>query len=84
VEATEGRVLIDGWDVSTVGLNALRSKISIIPQDPILMAGSVRYNLDPFDTKTTTVRRPSMAVVTSAMSMPIVPPPPRHPEPLAA
>lgn len=52
VEATGGRVLIDGVDVAQVGLHALRSNISIIPQDPILMAGSVRYNLDPFGAKT--------------------------------
>jgi ABC-type multidrug transport system fused ATPase/permease subunit len=41
--------MIDGVDLSTVGLDALRSRITIIPQEPILMSGTVRYNLDPFN-----------------------------------
>lgn len=51
VESTEGEVRIDGVDTSTVGLAALRQGISIIPQEPILMEGTVRYNLDPFGRK---------------------------------
>jgi ABC-type multidrug transport system fused ATPase/permease subunit len=51
VEASGGATLIDGVDTSHVGLTKLRQSISIIPQDPILMAGSVRYNLDPFGLK---------------------------------
>lgn len=46
---TDGHILIDGVDTKTVSLNNLRSKISIIPQEPVLFSGSLRKNLDPFD-----------------------------------
>ncbi|XP_068202669.1 ATP-binding cassette sub-family C member 5-like [Palaemon carinicauda] len=49
VELESGSVIIDGVDVSTVGLHTLRSAISVIPQDPVLFQGSIRYNLDPFE-----------------------------------
>jgi len=48
VELAEGSIVIDGVDISKVGLNTLRSRISIIPQDPVLFSGTIRTNLDPF------------------------------------
>jgi len=50
----EGRIFIDGIDVSRIPLQLLRSKLAIIPQDPVLFSGSVRYNLDPFGQHTDT------------------------------
>ena len=44
----EGSVIIDDIDTKDVTLTKLRSSISIIPQDPVLFSGTMRYNLDPF------------------------------------
>ncbi|XP_028248988.1 multidrug resistance-associated protein 4-like [Parambassis ranga] len=44
----EGRILIDGFLTSEIGLHTLRQKMSIIPQDPVLFTGTMRKNLDPF------------------------------------
>lgn len=45
----EGSIIIDQRDIESMGLHDLRSKISIIPQEPVLFSGTMRYNLDPFD-----------------------------------
>ncbi|XP_060665712.1 probable multidrug resistance-associated protein lethal(2)03659 [Drosophila nasuta] len=45
----DGSILIDKRDTEELGLYDLRSKISIIPQEPVLFSGTVRYNLDPFE-----------------------------------
>ena len=48
VEAAEGEIKIDGREISELGLHDLRSKLTIIPQDPVLFSGTLRINLDPF------------------------------------
>uniref|UniRef100_A0A7M4EQA8 ABC-type glutathione-S-conjugate transporter n=1 Tax=Crocodylus porosus TaxID=8502 RepID=A0A7M4EQA8_CROPO len=50
VEAAEGEISIDGINIAHIGLHDLRTKITIIPQDPILFSGSLRMNLDPLNT----------------------------------
>lgn len=45
----EGEIKIDEIDTKDLILKDLRSKISIIPQDPVLFSGTLRYNLDPFE-----------------------------------
>ncbi|KAF9929289.1 hypothetical protein FBU30_001719 [Linnemannia zychae] len=48
VQLDGGKIMIDNVDISTVGLADLRKNLSIIPQEPVLFAGTVRENLDPF------------------------------------
>jgi ABC-type multidrug transport system fused ATPase/permease subunit len=49
VEATEGSITIDDLDISKMGLSDLRSKLTIIPQDPTILSGTLRTTLDVFD-----------------------------------
>ncbi|KAI0455788.1 P-loop containing nucleoside triphosphate hydrolase protein [Xylaria acuta] len=49
IEARSGRITIDGTDIAKIGLQALRSRLSIIPQDPVLFSGTLRTNLDVFN-----------------------------------
>uniref|UniRef100_A0A8C8ZF34 ATP binding cassette subfamily C member 8 n=1 Tax=Prolemur simus TaxID=1328070 RepID=A0A8C8ZF34_PROSS len=47
VDMFEGRIIIDGIDISKLPLHTLRSRLSIILQDPVLFSGTIRFNLDP-------------------------------------
>ncbi|XP_058792374.1 multidrug resistance-associated protein 1 isoform X5 [Phymastichus coffea] len=48
IEAAAGKILIDNVEISKLGLHTLRSRLTIIPQDPVLFSGTLRINLDPF------------------------------------
>ncbi len=49
IEAVEGSIYIDDIEISKLGLYDLRSRLTIIPQDPVLFTGTLRLNLDPFE-----------------------------------
>jgi ABC-type multidrug transport system fused ATPase/permease subunit len=49
IEVQAGKITIDGLDTKLLGLKDLRSRLSVIPQDPVLFSGTVRSNLDPFN-----------------------------------
>ena len=49
IEPAQGKILIDGIDITSMGLHELRSRLTIIPQDPVLFSGTLRFNLDPFE-----------------------------------
>lgn len=46
---SSGKIYIDDIDIATVPLRTLRSRLCIIPQDPVMFSATVRFNLDPFD-----------------------------------
>eukprot|EP00350_Pseudokeronopsis_sp_OXSARD2_P010218 CAMPEP_0170555632 /NCGR_PEP_ID=MMETSP0211-20121228/13510_1 /TAXON_ID=311385 /ORGANISM="Pseudokeronopsis sp., Strain OXSARD2" /LENGTH=279 /DNA_ID=CAMNT_0010865583 /DNA_START=3167 /DNA_END=4003 /DNA_ORIENTATION=+ len=52
LELVEGRIKVDGQDISHVNLNFLRHKITVIPQDPTMFKDTLRYNLDPEGNRT--------------------------------
>uniref|UniRef100_A0A8B9KN43 ATP-binding cassette, sub-family C (CFTR/MRP), member 3 n=1 Tax=Astyanax mexicanus TaxID=7994 RepID=A0A8B9KN43_ASTMX len=49
LEAAGGEITIDGVKIKEIGLHDLRSKLTIIPQEPVLFSGTLRMNLDPFE-----------------------------------
>ncbi|PVD27629.1 hypothetical protein C0Q70_12795 [Pomacea canaliculata] len=49
IEACNGCIMIDGVNIADIGLHDLRSRITILPQDPVLFSGTLRMNLDPLD-----------------------------------
>uniref|UniRef100_A0A672VBH8 ATP binding cassette subfamily C member 3 n=1 Tax=Strigops habroptila TaxID=2489341 RepID=A0A672VBH8_STRHB len=49
LEAAKGEIKIDGVKIAEIGLHDLRSRLTIIPQDPVLFSGTLRMNLDPFN-----------------------------------
>ncbi|XP_043085931.1 ATP-binding cassette sub-family C member 3 isoform X2 [Puntigrus tetrazona] len=49
LEAADGDIVIDEVKISEIGLHDLRSKLTIIPQEPVLFSGTLRMNLDPFE-----------------------------------
>jgi len=49
IESAGGSITIDGINISHLGLGKLRSRITIIPQDPVLFSGTMRMNLYPFE-----------------------------------
>lgn len=63
LEAASGSIRIDGVDISKIKLYDLRSRLAIIPQDPVLFSGTVRSNLDPFEQHTDAELRDALARV---------------------
>ncbi|CAJ0583057.1 unnamed protein product, partial [Mesorhabditis spiculigera] len=52
IEAEKGIILIDNVDIAKLKLERLRSRLTVVPQDPVLFSGTLRMNLDPFKTYT--------------------------------
>ncbi|BFZ13432.1 hypothetical protein BsWGS_16472 [Bradybaena similaris] len=54
IEAAGGNIIIDGKTIADIGLQDLRSRLTILPQDPVIFSGTLRMNLDPFNEHTDT------------------------------
>ncbi|ROT39327.1 ATP-dependent bile acid permease [Sodiomyces alkalinus F11] len=75
LEARSGTIHVDGVDVAKIKLQQLRSRLAIIPQDPVLFSGTVRFNLDPFDERTDDELYEALRRVHLLDSSPGTPPP---------
>jgi len=60
LEARKGQIDVDGVDISKKKLKELRSRLAIIPQDPVLFSATVSSNLDPFDKRSNTELRDAL------------------------
>jgi ABC-type multidrug transport system fused ATPase/permease subunit len=49
LEPRDGRIYMEGVDIANLGLRTLRKALGLVPQDPVLLQGSLRFNIDPFD-----------------------------------
>mmetsp|Transcript_18519 Transcript_18519/g.41952 ORF Transcript_18519/g.41952 Transcript_18519/m.41952 type:complete len:1725 (-) Transcript_18519:145-5319(-) len=49
LEPRGGTILLEGVDTTTIGLRTLRNAIGLVPQDPVLLQGTLRFNIDPFE-----------------------------------
>ncbi|KAI5120846.1 hypothetical protein M0805_007033 [Coniferiporia weirii] len=52
VEPSDGKIILDGIDISSIGLEDLRKRITIVSQDVSLFTGTIRSNLDPLEEHT--------------------------------
>lgn len=67
--SVDGTIAIDDIDTAKLGLNDLRSNISIIPQEPVLFSASIRYNLDPFEKVSDELLWDALGKVNSCISL---------------
>jgi ABC-type multidrug transport system fused ATPase/permease subunit len=49
MDVTNGQITIDGVDIATLACEDLRSRVNVVPQEPFLLPGSLRFNMDPTD-----------------------------------
>ena len=73
LEPRGGKVMVDGLDISKIDLHSLRSRLAIIPQDPVLFSGTIRSNLDPFDNYTDAELRECLGRAHLTESLPATP-----------
>ncbi|KAL8824526.1 MAG: hypothetical protein Q9191_004997 [Dirinaria sp. TL-2023a] len=77
LEADEGKIIIDGVDIASIGLQDLREAITIVPQDPTLFTGTIRSNLDPFglftDEEVLAILRQVQLIDAPGSTVPLVP-----------